>query len=239
MQRVGKTAPSSRPGGAGLDSAMPTLFEVVGKDEFCLRIIERWLQRPQSPAPGRTSCWRSESRPSGPATTARGGVLVVGVESLTTLARCRPAPPDVIGGYVTRGKGVAIHRADCATSRDGGVRRSGSSRSSWGKPAHDGAACTRSTSVEAIDRQGLLRDISEVFAKEDERDRRADAVGARHAWMTFTVEIADSPRLGKVLAVVRRRERRALGAAALRRPCAATIAASNDRRVAQLVRAPP
>ncbi|MCK7500923.1 MAG: hypothetical protein MZW92_70215 [Comamonadaceae bacterium] len=44
---------------------------------------------------------------------ASGGVLVVGVDSLlTTLARCcRPAPPDAIGGFVTRGKGVAIHRA--------------------------------------------------------------------------------------------------------------------------------
>ena len=53
------------------------------------------------------------------ARAGRGGVLVVGVESLlTSLARCcRPAPPDPIGGFVTRGKGVAIHRADCSNFR--------------------------------------------------------------------------------------------------------------------------
>jgi len=51
-------------------------------------------------------------------------VLVVGVESLlTTLARCcRPAPPDAIGGYVTRGKGVAIHRVDCSNFRQMAAR---------------------------------------------------------------------------------------------------------------------
>jgi GTP pyrophosphokinase len=43
-------------------------------------------------------------------------VLVVGVDSLMTqLAKCcKPAPPDAIGGFVTRGKGVSVHRADCS-----------------------------------------------------------------------------------------------------------------------------
>ena len=59
-------------------------------------------------------------------------------------------------------------------------------------------------SVEAIDRQGLLRDISEVFAKE-----KMNVVGVQTqsvkgvAWMTFTVEITDSQRLAKVLTQVR------------------------------------
>ena len=57
--------------------------------------------------------------------------------------------------------------------------------------------------VEAADRQGLLRDISEVFAKE-----KMNVIGVQtqsvkgSAWMTFTVEVADSARLGKVLGVV-------------------------------------
>ena len=94
------------------------LFEVVGKDEYSLRNIEALL-RPSAPAPTPDEVialrhGRQEgSRPEG--MTPKGGVLVVGVESLLTqLARCcRPAPPDAIGGYVTRGKGVAIHRIDC------------------------------------------------------------------------------------------------------------------------------
>jgi GTP pyrophosphokinase len=58
-------------------------------------------------------------------------------------------------------------------------------------------------SVEAADRQGLLRDISEVFAKE-----KMNVIGVQTqtvrgtAWMTFTVEVADSQKLAKVLAVV-------------------------------------
>jgi GTP pyrophosphokinase len=54
--------------------------------------------------------------------------------------------------------------------------------------------------IEAVDRQGLLRDISEVFTKE-----KMNVIGVQTqslrgmAWMTFTVEVADSGRLGRVL----------------------------------------
>ena len=57
--------------------------------------------------------------------------------------------------------------------------------------------------MEAADRQGLLRDISEVFTKE-----KMNVIGVQTqsvkgtAWMTFTVEIGDSGRLRKVLSVV-------------------------------------
>ena len=74
----------------------------------------------------------------------------------------------------------------------------------WGRPKAGGdAVYPVDVSVEAADRQGLLRDISEVFAKE-----KMNVIGVQSqsvkgtAWMTFTVEIADSQRLGKVLAAV-------------------------------------
>jgi GTP pyrophosphokinase len=57
--------------------------------------------------------------------------------------------------------------------------------------------------VEANDRQGLLRDISEVFAKE-----KMNVIGVQTqsirgiAWMTFTVEVSSSGRLNKVLGIV-------------------------------------
>jgi GTP pyrophosphokinase len=57
--------------------------------------------------------------------------------------------------------------------------------------------------VQAIDRQGLLRDISEVFTKE-----KMNVIGVQTqsvkgvAWMTFTVEVTDSGRLTKVLGIV-------------------------------------
>jgi len=125
---------------------------------------------------------------------------------MTQLARCcKPAPPDAIAGFVTRGKGVTIHRRDCASFREL-VARSGERviEVEWGTPRGEQASVYAvDVAVEASDRQGLLRDISEVFAKE-----KMNVVGVQTqsvkgtAWMTFTVEISDSRRLNKVLSLV-------------------------------------
>ncbi len=176
------------------------LFEVVGKDEYSLRNIEHLLRPPPPPAPEAEVPLLRRSR-----STGGGGVLVVGVGSLmTTLARCcRPAPPDAIGGFVTRGKGVAVHRRDCSNFRHMAERFPGREiEVEWGsggsrdKPP----VYPLDVGIEADDRQGLLRDISEVFAKErlnviavntqSEKSQR----GA-FARMVFTVEAEDAGRL--------------------------------------------
>lgn len=187
------------------------LFEVVGKDEFSLRNIENLL-RPAEPAPTPDELIALK-RPRADGESPKGGVLVVGVESLlTSLARCcRPAPPDTIGGYVTRGKGVAIHRADCSNFREMASRSPERCIAvAWGAPRGEkGALYPVDVVVEAADRQGLLRDISEVFAKEKmnvtgvKTQTVRDAQGGT-AWMTFTVEVADSARLSAVLGAVAR-----------------------------------
>jgi GTP pyrophosphokinase len=185
------------------------LFEVVGKDELSLRSIEALL-RPPPEAKGEDN--EITLKPSR-ASTSPGGVLVVGVESLlTTLARCcRPAPPDAIAGYVTRGKGVAVHRAGCSNLRELAARAPGRVIPvAWGAAdAARPALYPVDVSVEAADRQGLLRDVSEVFAKE-----KTNVVGVKSssvrdarggtAFMTFTVEVADAARLASTLAQVRR-----------------------------------
>jgi GTP pyrophosphokinase len=63
--------------------------------------------------------------------------------------------------------------------------------------------------VEASDRQGLLRDISELFAKEKMnvtgvQTRSVKDAGGGTAWMTFTIEVADAARLSHVLGLVAR-----------------------------------
>jgi GTP pyrophosphokinase len=189
----------------------PALFEVVGKDEYSLRNIEQLL-RPPEPAAAADDLpllRRPRAEPGG----GRGGVLVVGVESLlTNLARCcRPAPPDAIGGFVTRGKGVAIHRLDCTNFRHMAERMPERVIAvAWGAPPQGrDAAYPVDVAIEASDRQGLLRDISEVFAKEKmnvtgvHTQSVRDAEG-KTAWMTFTVEVADASRLKQVLAQVAR-----------------------------------
>jgi GTP pyrophosphokinase len=207
LQREGKTALKldDLAGQLGFHSA-DDLFEVVGKDEFSLRNIEILL-RPPEPAPDADDVVHLKKPRAAP--TGKGGVLVVGVDSLMTqLAKCcKPAPPDVISGFVTRGKGVSVHRADCSNLRNM-VQRSGDRviEVQWGQSpgaATGGSVYPVDVSVEAVDRQGLLRDISEVFAKE-----KMNVIGVQTqsvkgiAWMTFTIEVADSGRLGKVLGTI-------------------------------------
>ncbi|MFY9510192.1 MAG: bifunctional (p)ppGpp synthetase/guanosine-3',5'-bis(diphosphate) 3'-pyrophosphohydrolase [Rubrivivax sp.] len=207
LQREGRTAMKleSLAEQLGFKTA-DALFEVVGKDEFSLRNIENLL-RPTEPPPSEDAgVHLSRAR----ADSGKGGVLVVGVESLlTTLPRCcRPAPPDAIGGYVTRGKGVAIHRLDCSNFRH--LRQKSPDRVievEWGG-AKDGVY-PLDVLIEAADRQGLLRDISEVFAKEKMNVTGVNTQSVKDsrggtAWMTFTVEAPDAARLAQALAHIAR-----------------------------------
>ncbi len=212
LQREGKTAVKldDLAGQLGFKSA-EDLFEVVGKDELSLRTIENMLHPPE-PAPSQDDyVLAKKPRAERSGKKAKSGVLVVGVDSLLTqLAKCcKPAPPDVIQGFVTKGKGVSIHRGDCSNFRN---MASGSPDRvipvAWSEqPQTGGAVFPVDVAIEAADRQGLLRDISEVFAKEkmnvigvqtqSVKDRRGGT-----AWMTFTVEVGDSGRLQRVLGVV-------------------------------------
>ena len=221
LQREGRTAFKLEDLAVQLGfKAADDLFGVVGKDEFSLRTIEALL-RPAEAPPDVDEVLLKKSRAALPGAATKGGVLVVGIDSLMTqLARCcKPAPPDAIGGFVTRGKGVSIHREDCSNFRQMAARQGervievewGRASGRGGGPSSGGASSGADApvypvdvSVEAADRQGLLRDISDVFAKE-----KMNVVGVQTqsvkgtAFMTFTIEIADASRLGKVLSLVR------------------------------------
>ena len=208
LQREGKTAIKLDDLAVQLGfSASDDLFEVVGKDEFSLRNIEIAL-RPPEPLVADDAPILKKSRSQDAA--SKGGLLVVGVDSLMTqLAKCcKPAPPDAIVGFVTRGKGVSVHRTDCSNLAEM-IARNGERviDVQWGNPKSADVAQQPlypvDISVEAADRQGLLRDISEVFTKE-----KMNVIGVQTqsikgtAWMTFTVEVADAGKLQKVLAMV-------------------------------------
>ncbi len=135
-------------------------------------------------------------------TRVGGGVLVVGVDKLLTSPAkcCRPAPPEPIVGFVTRGRGVSVHRADCSNlARLDPVRRIAAE---WGEPG--AATFPVEIIVDAVDRTGLLRDISEVLSRE-----RINVTATRtnttdlSARMRFTVEITNLDQLRRVLSMVR------------------------------------
>jgi GTP pyrophosphokinase len=212
LQREGRTAIkldalADQLGFKGADA----LFEVVGKDEFSLRHIEALL-RPAEPATP-----EDETVPLRRSRSAGGGVLVVGVDSLmTVLARCcRPVPPDAIGGFVTRGKGVAIHRRDCSNFRHmAGLSPGRVIEVAWGQgdaavPGDREALYPLDVQIEAADRPGLLRDITEVFGKARlnvtgmQSQTTFDARG-RTTRVTLTVEVPDAGSLQGALVQVAR-----------------------------------
>ena len=207
LQREGKTAMKldDLASQLGFKSA-EALFEVVGKDEFSLRNIETLLNPPATVMGADDYVRLKKSRSNEKA--SKSGVLVVGIDSLLTqLSKCcKPAPPDEIRGFVTRGKGVSIHRADCGNFRQMAIRIGDRViEVDWGQSASAQALVYPvDVNIEALDRQGLLRDISEVFAKE-----KMNVIGVQTqsvkdlAWMTFTVEVGDSRRLHKVLGLVK------------------------------------
>ena len=210
LQREGKTALKfdDLAVSMGLASAQE-LFEQVGKDELSLRAIETHLRPPEPEAPSEVPVWLKKPRKA--SSQPSGGVLVVGVESLMTqLAKCcKPAPPDDIGGFVTRGKGVSIHRADCSDFAH--LQRKNPDRvidvqwSGQSEPDRDGRAAVYpvDVAIEAQDRQGLLRDISDVFAREKMNVVGVQTQSVRDvAWMTFTIEVSDARQVMRAMSVV-------------------------------------
>lgn len=213
LQREGKNAFKLDELAAQLGfKSADALFEVVGKDEFSLRNIETLLRPPPPPDAdaGELALRKTRSSDLAP----KGSVLVVGLDSLMTqLAKCcKPAPPDAIGGFVTRGKGVSVHRASCSNFRELAARSSERViEVQWSAdPASASAAGPKSAAaypvdvaVQASDRQGLLRDISEVFAHEKTNVTGVQTQSVKGtAWMTFTVEVSDATRLNKVLELI-------------------------------------
>lgn len=170
LQREGKTALKLEDlaQNLGLKSA-EQLFEAIGKDELSLRTIEQSLRPPtEAPSAEESEALRLKKslRPSEQNPAAKGGVLVVGVDSLLTqLAKCcRPAPPDAIAGYVTRGRGVSIHRSDCPSFL--ALRARDAERVievAWGKTGK--GAYSVALQIVARERAHLLRDIMDCLAK--------------------------------------------------------------------------
>lgn len=209
LQREGKTAIKlvDLATQLGFKSA-DELFEVVGKDEYSLRTIEAFFKPPVpvlSPEEALLKKAKTDKTP-------KGGVLVVGVDSLLTqLAKCcKPAPGDAIGGFVTRGKGVSIHRSNCSNFQALVERNAANDEGrvievAWANQKQtDQSVYPVDVVIEAVDHQGLLREILEVFSKDKLNVIAANTQSVRNsqgdtAWMTFTVEVSDSARLNKVL----------------------------------------
>ncbi|MEW6688539.1 MAG: bifunctional (p)ppGpp synthetase/guanosine-3',5'-bis(diphosphate) 3'-pyrophosphohydrolase [Pseudomonadota bacterium] len=179
------------------------LFAALGRDEVNLRQLQAALREAKGeiPAPAVTSVQKpKEKKP------ASGGVLIVGVDRLMTqLAKCcKPVPPDAVRGFVTRGKGISVHREDCASLKRLAERSPERLiEAAWGRARGEDAYAVDIV-VTAADRQGLLRDIAEALARE-----RINVTAVRTqsrddlAHMRFSFAVADLAHLKRALGAVK------------------------------------
>ncbi len=149
---------------------------------------------------------RSHRRRSAGASDA--GVHVEGLGDVwVRLARCcTPVPPDQIIGFVTRGRGVSIHRSDCVNSVVSAEDAGRIIDVEWEEGMT--RAYVAVTEVRALDRPGLLRDITEAISEQMVNivgvDAQAGSDGS--STMRFDIELADSAQIASLLRAVRRIE---------------------------------
>ncbi|HET7065330.1 MAG TPA: bifunctional (p)ppGpp synthetase/guanosine-3',5'-bis(diphosphate) 3'-pyrophosphohydrolase [Rudaea sp.] len=185
---------------------LPPKFHVKTLDDLLVALalgdvtpsqIARVLHETHAPAP----------TPSAPVPRApkrdKDAVVIEGVGNLlTTLARCcQPLPGDAIAGYITRGRGVSIHRTDCASFAR--LRRSDPSRAievEWG------GARSQSYEVDLLvrgyDRKWLHKDVTNVIAAANVHllavNTRVDPATSLTT-MNFAVRVADFEQLSTLL----------------------------------------
>ncbi len=109
----------------------------------------------------------SVKRPKKHETHTSNGVVVKGIDDvLVRLSRCcNPVPGDEILGFVTRGRGVSVHRADCPNAQDLMGHPERIIEVSWdGTPAKN-TSFKVEVIIEALDRMNLLRDVTIVFSE--------------------------------------------------------------------------
>jgi GTP pyrophosphokinase len=199
LRREGATHASLEGLAAKLGFSKPEeMFAAVARDEVNLRQLQVALKGTEA-APAVVEV-KKHKKPA----AAKTSMLVVGMGGLATqLARCcKPVPPDAIRGFVTRGKGVSIHREDCPSLKRLAERHPERvMETAWGK---SDAAYTVDMAVTALDRRGLLRDIGDALAREKinvtaVRTQSRDEL----AFMRFTFDVANVAQLKRALALVR------------------------------------
>ncbi len=211
LQREGRTAVNLEDLAHKLGfEKLDDLLLAVGSDRFSLRLVEQELHaddpaRVHAPSVDEAVLPR-KSKASSVTQGGKAGVLVLGTEGLLTqmASCCKPAPPDPIVGFITRGKGISIHRSSCKNlSQIVSRAPERMVQTTWGDLGSD-TVYPVDVFVLAQDRQGLLRDISDIFLRE-----KINVIGVStrsvkgQAIMSFTGEISSTEQLTRALNVIR------------------------------------
>ncbi len=168
----------------------------ISEHQIALAIQEETAPKSETTrplAPRRTTALQSQT-----------GIVIEGIGNLqTSIAKCcKPMPEDMIVGYLTRDHGVTIHRKACTFIKRLPEERLGRVLSAqWGK--YQNISTDVDIEVEAHDRQGLLRDISDLFAKEKINAIKANTMSRNNlALMQFSIEISGLEQLSRLLTLL-------------------------------------
>lgn len=135
------------------------------------------------------------------------GILVQGSpDVMAKLAKCcQPVPGDEIFGFVTRGGGVSVHRADCTNATKLKSEPERLIDVSWANASGHGSASLATFQVEALDRHGLLAEMCGVLsdAKLPITALSSQASDDRIATVRLTVEVSDIKQLGAIMNQIR------------------------------------
>ncbi|MGH8133758.1 MAG: ACT domain-containing protein, partial [Steroidobacteraceae bacterium] len=174
-------------------------YQLLGEGEITVTQLVHAgarLVEPQLPRPPVRAARPGPRRHASP-------VQIEGVGDLpTTLARCcAPLRPQPITGYVTLGRGVTVHRSDCASlQRMSALKPERLLTVEWAG-GNTGTLAVE-IAVSAYDRRGLLRDLTDVMAVErlsiDAVTSRTDH-DAGMAYFALTVAVSDLEQLARVL----------------------------------------
>ena len=166
----------------------------LGRGDVGQRDLVNALQESGKAPPALVPTARPRARPkSGNPVTIPG----LGDVPLTLARCCKPQPPEAIVAYTTVGRGLTVHRADCDA-----LRRANPARmmpAEWVLDA--GAAFEVNIQLKAFDRQGLLRDVSDVIAKDRLDVLRVNTeTRGELAHMQLTVRVRELQQLSRLLA---------------------------------------
>ncbi|MCK6406055.1 MAG: bifunctional (p)ppGpp synthetase/guanosine-3',5'-bis(diphosphate) 3'-pyrophosphohydrolase [Rhodocyclaceae bacterium] len=202
LQRLGQSSLGADELAARLGFAKADdLYIAAGRNELSLRQLQVAARGSEDVPASEPVVVEPRRRKSN---DAERGILIVGVDKLLTqLARCcKPAPPDEIHGFITRGKGVSIHRVDCPNFIHlAALHPERVIETEWG--GQSGGAFPVDIVVDAHDRQGLLRDISDVLARERINVIAVNTQSKQEkAHMAFTVEVSNLQQLNRTLSLI-------------------------------------
>ncbi|WP_444549593.1 RelA/SpoT family protein [Candidatus Magnetomonas plexicatena] len=132
-----------------------------------------------------------------PTTKQGGGIHITGIDNLlyATAKCCYPVPGDKIIGFITKGKGVTIHRQECHNSQRLSLDEARLVTLTWNSETT--STTTARIYVETIDKPGILASLSNVISTFNINLSHLEAKTAqdKHAHFTFTLEVSDKTQL--------------------------------------------